>query len=358
MERKPIIILSICAIIGTLIVFSLYAATKKVLHEPSSFLRTYKHYVASKKSEFDLGFNSYYIAGITADRIYLSSITAPFHMVSMNHELADTLHIKLKVWGMDTLTFYNPLTVKIDSPYFFIADGSMPGIFRGKIGEWVAERYFKEKEYFSRVVPISTSSFAIRTNYAKTREHVLGKLQMYKPHIKIDTTLLRKQIDGFFCTDGMLNYNRELSRLIYTYYYRNEFIVYDTNLNLKFRGHTIDTFSRADIKIGHIVSEGTNTLTYKRLINRGVWTSGDFLFINSNLLAKNDTKNMFPMMTIIDVYNVVEDKYKFSFTFPNIDAETKTREFRVIGDKTMIVLAGDYIVLYDLKQGFFDDLNL
>jgi hypothetical protein len=353
MNRKTIIILGSCFVFATTLMIGLYAATRKLLHEPNSFLREYKQLIDAKSNEIDLGVNSYYIAGITKDHVYLGNVTAPFRMLITNLALTDTQHVELKVKGMDTLTFYNPLTVKIEPPYFYIADGTMPGVFRGRIGEWEADRLLSNKEYFTQLIPLSSSSFAIRTNQIKTQYHVLGKLQNHEPHITIEPTLLQKQVDGFFCTDGVMNYNKDLKKLVYTYYYRNEFIVYDTNLNLDYRGHTIDTFSRAQIKVEHIASENTNTLTYKKFINKGTCTSGDYLYINSNLLARNDPPDMFPTMTIVDVYDLREDTYEFSFSVPNYDVDDKIRDFRIFENKVFIALYDRYMVKYDLPSQYF-----
>lgn len=357
--KKVTVTLACCLLLGASAVVALYATTYEVIHRPNSFLRTYKQYVAEKTCELDLSVNSWYVAGTTHDRIYLGNITAPFQLLITDYSLRDTSHITMQVEGMDTTTFYKTAIVRIDSPYFYIADGFMPGIFRGRIGEWrTAKRIPEYNEYFTQLLPLGPSSFGIRSNRPKTREHVLAKLQRSEPVFTMDTTLLQKQLDGFFCTDGMLTYDAALHRLVYTYYYRNEFIVYDTSLKLGYRGHTIDTFRRANIRIGHISSENTNTLTYKRTTNLATWSSGNHHYILSNLLARNDRPDLFPLMSIVDVYDLRFDRYRFSFLLTNSDAENKLREFRMIDDKILIGIAGNHLVCYTMRDGWLDEPSL
>lgn len=353
MNRKMFIILSACFIFATTLVAVLYAATRKILHERNSFIREYAKLAAVKASELDLGFNSYYIAGVTNEHIYLGNITAPFRMVVVNLTLTDTQHVKLNIKGIDRPSVYKHSFVRLEPPYFYLADGETPALYRGEIGEWTAEKFLPHDTYFTQLVPISKSSFVIRTNLSSTMDNVLGKLQKDTPYVRLEPQLIERQIDGVFCTDGVLNYNSDLGKTIYTYHYRNEFIVCDTNLNLEYRGHTIDTFSRAQIKVGHIKSSNKRVLTYRKYVNKGSAASGNYFFINSNVLAKNDVRNALPSTSIIDVYNLLDGTYRFSFIIRNYDDETLIREFRVFQNRILFSLAGNRIARYDLQVSLF-----
>jgi hypothetical protein len=354
MKRKTIIILVCCFLSATILVVTLYAISDKIVHEPGSFLRVYQKAAAVKSNEMDIKYNSYYIAGIAEDRIYLGNITTPRRLLVTNLSLTDSQHVKINLRGMENKRIYKSDKIKISPPYFYYMDGITPGLLRGKIGEWQADPFMFDSAYFDQSEIIGSSTFAIRT-HNMALENVLGKVQNTDPHIALEPSLLQKQIDGIFCTDGMLRYNETLNRLIYTYYYRNEYIVYDTNLNLDYRGHTIDTFSRAQIKTAYVSSNKTHAVTSRKFTNYESCTSGNYLFINSNLLAKNDFKRMLDIMAIIDVYDLRNNTYKFSFSLPNYDAETQLREFRIYNDKILIALYDHYIVKYDLQSRYFKD---
>lgn len=354
MQRKTIIILLGCFVFATALVITLYAATYKVVHERNSFLRIYQKGAAVKASEFDIKFNSYYIAGITRDNIYLGNITAPLRLLLMNSTLTDSQHVKIHFKDTRYPVVYKSATVKINPPYFYLADGIKPALYRGQIGEWEVEPFsYDSKAFFTRLTPINNTSFAIRTNAAGTLANVLGKVQQDSPRIELKPGLLQKQVDGIFCTDGLLLYNRDINRLIYTYYYRNEYIVYDTNLNLDYRGYIIDTFSHAQIKVGHISSNNRDKLMDRKFVNVQSCTSGNYLFIRSNLLAKNDLKDRLSQESIIDVYDLTNSSYNFSFTLPHYNGKNGIRDFMVFNCKTLIALYDHYVVRYDLQPRYF-----
>src|SRR5690606_6840343 len=116
----------------------------------------------------------------------------------------------------------------------------------------------------------------------------------------------KKQIDGVFDTDGMLRYNSHLNRFLYVYYYRNEFITADLQLNLDYHGRTIDTVKFASIKIATTNSGQIRTLDSKsQLVNRYAATYGKYLFIKSNRLGRYEPKEMLKDASIVDVYDIM-----------------------------------------------------
>lgn len=357
MKRKPIIILTSCLLVATFAVLVLFVMSNKIVHEPNNFLRSYPSHLASRTAELDIKYNSYYIAGVTSNHIYLGNVTDPFHLLITNMSLTDTSHIKISIKNEENLKLTTSLRVKVDSPYFYMTDGTMPGIFRGKIDHWYADRFMFDSAYFSQSVPIDSTSFALRAKSTKTLENVLGKQTNGVPHVELNFKLLQKQIDGIFCTDGLLHYSKELKRLVYLYHYRNEYIVYDTNLNLDYRGHTIDTFSRAQVKVASIASDKAMVLASKpKVINMESCVSGHYLFINSNLLARNDLKDIFPKVSIVDVYDLRNNKYKLSFYVQNHyskDGPRKMGFFQVVKNKKLVAIHNRYLVIHDLKSQYF-----
>src|SRR5690606_33812849 len=97
---------------------------------------------------------------------------------------------------------------------------------------------------------MTDDSFLFRSQRASTGEHVLGRLQ-----IKDSTTFelyddaLQKQIDGVFDTDGQLVTDLKNNQRIYTYYYRNQYLVYQPQSTQFTQGKTIDTTTVAKIQV-------------------------------------------------------------------------------------------------------------
>jgi hypothetical protein len=299
----------------------------------------------------DLKYNSYYIAGITEDHVYLGNITAPFDLIITNKALTDSQHVKISIKGIENATVFKSATVKIKPPYFFLTDGLRPAIYRGVLGKWEAERIdYDSTAYFKQIAPLGPNSFTILAAAYPTLQNALGKEKLDSPRVELNKSLLQKQIDGIFCTDGMLAYNTDLNRMIYTYYYRNEFIVADTNMILDYRGQTLDTISKAQIKIGHVSSDNTTKLLDKTTTNLKTCTRGKYLYINSNLLAKNDGKDWLDNNSIIDVYDLTTNTYRFSFTIPRYEG-TKARDF-MVSDDVLIVLYDHHMAKFDLQPNY------
>lgn len=354
MNKKAILLLACCFGFGTSLVIILYARTNHAVYERNEFYRVYKTNTTGPLKKMDIGFNSYYAAGTTKQNIYLANITAPFHVLILNQSLTDSQHVKIRIKGESNPTISRSSIVRVDSPFFYLADGKKPAIYRGKINNWIAELIPNSNEYFVKFEPLTENSFAVRTNSAQTGENVLGKIQLNPYKMTINESLLVKQIDGIFCTDGTLLFNRDLKKLIYTHYYRNEYIVYDTGLNLSYRGHTIDTFSQARIKISHVSSDSTNTLTDRKYVVIRSGTSSKYLFTWTRLIAKNDDEDMIKNQSIIDVYDLEDKKYKFSFLIPYYQG-IQMRDFFTIDTKYVVALYDKYIVRYELRQNSFSN---
>ncbi|GAA3613093.1 hypothetical protein GCM10022396_32930 [Flavivirga amylovorans] len=235
-------------------------------------------------------------------------------------------------------------------------DGAMPYIFKGKTTDWKARSIMNIPPYFSQVEPIDSANLFIRGVSGKTRENVLGKINLSGTgKVSLSHDLLQKQIDGIFDTDGTLQYNHQLQKLVYTYYYRNQFIVADTNLQLNHLGKTIDTISHAQIKVGTIASKNQQKMAAPPLtVNKNTATYGNYLFVNSKLIGKYEPIHIWERASIIDVYNLVENTYEFSFYIYGIKKD-KLKSFRVLHDK-FIGLIGNHIVTYQLDTSLFKNL--
>src|SRR5690606_29221831 len=99
---------------------------------------------------------------------------------------------------------------------------------------------------------------------------------------------------------GVLHYDPGAARLVYVYYYRNQFLCLDTNLNVQYKGRTIDTVSHAHIKVASLASEGKQTLTSPGgVVNRLSCMDGKWVYVNSKLMANNERKSEFDKVSAI-----------------------------------------------------------
>lgn len=165
----------------------------------------------------------------------------------------------------------------------------------------------------------------------------------------LHTELLQKQIDGFFDTDGMMGYSTLSGTFVYVYYYRNEFIVTDSDLNLRFRGNTIDTISKAAVKPVLIKRTGVRKLASAVAAgNRIFAVRGNQLFINSSLMGRYEAKEMWDIASIVDVYNLKEKSYVSSFYIYDQDG-SKMSDILVEGNN-VYAIAGMKLHRYKLER--------
>ncbi|WP_418637279.1 MauE/DoxX family redox-associated membrane protein [Winogradskyella sp.] len=350
-KKMKLFLLATLAIIGIGIVALLFAFSEKEIHRNNAFLRRYIPHPVEKIHSIDLAFSSYYFSGIGDGKIYLGNSTAPLLMTIIDSSFISTNKIMIQLDQMELP--YRSVQIKVKPPNFYVADGTVPILFQGKTATWEAKTNMYGNFYFTQWYPIDSTKIAVKSNSSKTGENILGVIDIVE-NIKgnFSDKLLEKQIDGIFDTDGILLYNAELKKLIYTYSYRNQFIVTDEGLKLSFRGKTIDTVSKTKIQLLENVSRHQTKLGGSTiLINKSVATDGKYLFISSPRLGKFEPEDMLDEASIIDVYDLADQSYRFSF-YLYMHEKSKAREFRIYKG-ILYALQGNHLVAYNLKSKIF-----
>ena len=335
------------ALLGSIaVVILLFVVSEDITHHRNNFIRRFPHHPITKKHEMDLEFNSYYIAGIDNGKIYLGNVTAPLNILVVDTALQNQQRfiIQLTTGNMP----FQRVQVRVKPPYFYVMDGTTPCILKGSINDWKASLLMYGKAYFSLIESINSKTFVFRAVSSTAHKNVLGTLKTKGgTTVKLKDNLLKRQIDGLFDTDGMLLYNEQLQKVIYTYYYRNQYLITDSHLNLDYVGHTIDTTSRAQIKVAYIHSRKQSKLSEPPLlVNKGTSTYGNYLFVNAGLIGLYEPEEMWRKASIIDVYDFLHKRYDFSFYIDNQDQKTM-EYFQVKGD-LVVALIGHKIVTYRL----------
>lgn len=348
--QKKILFLLVVLALSSGVVILLALISDDINHKHNPFVRLFPPHPTKFLKSLNLKYNSYYIAGASGEHIYLGNKTAPLHLVTTNHSLTDSQHIKLHIKNIAQFQFKN-IRVAVDSPNFYITDGILPGIFKGCIDEWTATKSKYDSAYFTQLVPIGSNSFALKS-VNRVNENILVKEDVNQPYIKTFPKLLEKQVDGLFCTDGTLNYDPQLAWLVYVYHYRNQFICMDTNFNLIYKGNTIDTNRVAKIEVAKIRSDNAVTLSKPPLlVNKRSCLSGNYLFVQSNLQAKNENIESFNKAAVVDVYAIKDGSYQFSFYLWNYGGK-KVDQFYIYKDQ-LFALFDKYLVMYELQRRHF-----
>lgn len=349
--NQTLLMLATLAILGIGTVALLFAFSEKKMHRNNAFQRRYPHQPANEVQRFDIKYNSYYIAGITEDSIYLGNISAPLHILAVDKELRDTVSRLIKLSNKELP--YRSITTIVEDAVFYTLDGTVPIIFKGNSADFIASTNFMGDEQFLKAKYLNDNHFAIRLFNPHTTANILGMQTIGDSTVThLYPNLLEADSDPFFDTDGILLYNRQLQKIIYVYFYRNEFMVANNDFSLDYIGKTIDTITRAQLDVRTISSKNQRKLGNNPiLVNLWAATYGKFLFIQSDRLGKYESDEIINVASIIDVYDLSDQTYKFSFYLYHLGLK-KLREFEV-KNLHLYALIDNYLITYKLKEKNF-----
>jgi hypothetical protein len=351
MNRTKITLIAGSFALSTAFVIILFLMSEDMIHKRNSFLRLFPSHSIMPKDTFDIQYDTWYIAGTTNNTIYLGNYTAPLYLLVIDRGFSETKQVRIDLEGINSYKFWS-IRVKVDSPNFFMTDGTIPVIFKGTTSDWKATNFSYDSTYFLDMVPLSGNSLAVRSMNTNSN-NMLGKITPDTRQTNFFHDILKKQVDGMFCTTGDMEYDNLTGKLVYVYNYRNQYIVMDSMMNVEYEGKTIDTISRAQIKVAKLSAHNKSVMAAPPLmVNKRARISEEWLFVQSNLLAKNENLDAFNSSSVIDVYSLKDKEYKYSFYIKDFN-KTKMRDFCVI-DKRIIILTGNYILSADLMPDYLE----
>lgn len=312
-SRNTILPFILSTSLAVSVVIVLFIKSEEIIHIENNFIRRYPPHLYNKTAQITLKYDGYYFAGTANNIIYLGNYTSPLSLLAIDHNLKIVANYMIKLNKYDLP--FRSAKIQIAEPYFYLSDGTVPCIFKGKIKDWKAKLLPNNKTYFSAIAAADSTTMFFRGKNPKTGATILGTMAHTNSdsHIRFGSDLLQKQIDGVFDCDGMLHYNKDLQKLIYLYYYRNQFIVADNNLKLSYRGNTIDTTKYAKLKIDTLHNGDIKLAAPPFMVNKFSTTTGSQLFVNSNLRGRFESLNLWKQTSVIDVYDLSKNVYDYSF---------------------------------------------
>jgi hypothetical protein len=334
--------------LGMGLVIVLFLSSERQVHRNNAFTRRIPPHTITKKFDLDLGYNSYYIAGFDNKNMYLGNGTAPFHVLQIDLKSRDTSHIKLYVNNRG-LQFRN-VQISVLQPYFFLFDGTVPIVLRGLLGDWGIQDSIMSPVFFDKAIPVGNTELVCRTFDTDSQTITLGSFHFDTNALaNLEPEILEKQIDGVFDVDGAMTSTPDHSSLLYSYYYRNEFIVLDSHLNIIKRQNTLDTVTTAQIEVTSL-KEGqiSEILAPPAIINNSSSLEGSRAYIISNRLGKHENMDILNQASILDVYDWKKGTYEFS-TYIHKTEREKIREIKVV-DNLLYALVGNRLSVYELRH--------
>jgi hypothetical protein len=341
---KTTLILVSLGFVGVLTVTMLYLSSERIIYRENPFIRRYSHGVI-RSGEIDLGGNAYYFAGAEANTIFLGNYNSPLRVTITDTALTDTIIRKIHVNETDLPSGASQL--RVDFPFFYLVDGQISRILKGNTTDWYASQRWDGSIRFSNYRLIADNKMAFRAFVPGTFMQTLGYLSLADsmPYI-LRPGLLEKQLDGNFDVDGILSYDRNSKQVVYTYYYRNAYLIADSLLNPEAAGNTIDTIAHAQLVIDS--SRHQRTLVSSLMVNASAFATDGLLYVRSKIKGRYQPEKTWKQTGTIDVYDLRTGNYRTSFYVYHTSGEP-VRQFFVIG-KSFYGFAGKKLVSYSLEN--------
>ncbi len=347
--KSKLIKLSLCIIFGVLMIVAIFLYSKEPKNN-NNFIRLFPSHFLTNWKGISIGSTPFYILGVVDSMVYIGNPAHPLLIKKVNYHTGTILNHDINISNKEKIA-WSLLKTHINATGIYLSEGLSPTILYGNLHSLELTRQAIDTTIrFSRCLPLSPSSYILTTFDPHLKQNILVK-QTLDPILSTPITkVLEKQIDGFFCTDGDLHYCQETNRLIYVYRYRNEYLYLDNNLNIIYKGKTIDNIGKAQIKI---IEVGAGNMKHPSLaappliVNAKSYVFGNRLFIHSNLRSKNEEKRKFHENSVIDIYSLKHGTYEHSFYIPPYH-DKPMQNFAIFGN-TLIVLYEQYIVTFDMS---------
>lgn len=342
MKKAIIILICLLVVAGLMIALALTLVPEKI-NANGGFKRNYARSPIVTADTIDLTFDSYYIAGQTGHSLFLGNLVAPGQIICVNVFSGDTSHIIVSVDNPKKIALQS-VKCRVDSPRFYLSDGTVPVIFEGDLTARIATQSDLPVPYFLDMEPMGIDRFAFRSLGADG----IAKLVYVNRHEAFIAGILSKQVDGIFCTSGMMAYSKQRAELTYVHFYHNRILVMDTCLRIIRISHTIDTIAVAKISIGSTSDGSFSTFSKPAvLVNRQSSIFDKHLVVNSKILADAETSAHLSEGCNFDWYNMVDGSYLYTTYVPHYLGEEA--KFHRLFDRRLAVLYKRQLLIYEMS---------
>lgn len=347
-KGKLLGLLSVVSLCSISLVIVLYILSENIVHYHNKLTRRFPNSPIKQEAITDLKYNSFYMAGVDNLNIYLGNLTTPLKVITLNKKLIETEQGIINL-NHNNLPFRS-VKVSVIAPYFFVTDGTVPCVFRGKIDDWKAQLVHQGGEYFNTARSIGSTSISVVTNSKITGDNILGIIETGEVKKTIlNKNILQKQFDGVFDTDGQLLFSKDMNRIVYLYTYRNQYMIVDKSLSIIGRGNTIDTISQAKLSISKDKKYRQRKFSKPPLyVNKRSAVYKNLLFVNSAIPGLYEDGRMWKRTSVIDVYDIDKQTYLLSFTINDLK-DQKIKEFLVCNDQ-LYALIGNHILRFKIDS--------
>ncbi len=344
-NRRNLFVLTALATAAVSLIVVMFLSSEHIIKKENNFTRRFLIHPVIEEETLQLDQAQYYFAGFYGSEIYFGNRKYPLTITTVDTALTQKRTVYLQP---DQLNYpFRNVSLRVVFPFYYVYDGSVPVILRGKMGSTNPVTVSLQDAYFHQMAVIDSITFAVRTQSAETKNLLLAKLSL-RPHaVQLYRNILSKQIDGVFDMDGQL-ISDPGRQLAYIYAYRNEFIVTGPELDNMQRFNTIDTTRTAQIKVTKL-SDGRHKMQAPPLkVNNNSVLYGGLLFNQSLLRGRHESGSAWQKADVIDVYKTDSPFYVGSFYLFKKRRE-KLNSF-LVTDRNFYAIYGERIIKYKLTK--------
>ncbi|TRZ46096.1 hypothetical protein [Robertkochia solimangrovi] len=346
--RNRIFYLIITAVLSLIMVMGIYEFSKSPKLPENGFVRIFPPHVLSEFKIMPITNNTNLI-GYVGDDIYMhnAGISMAYSVYSTTDHETRSIPINLLYKGKIA---WKLLKMKVCDSGIFMAEGISPNIFFTPFSSQSLKRIAGVYPGFMNLYPIDSTCVILKTYDPEKQQSILLKYNLHSNKVINSPGLLKKQVDGIFCTEGDLVYDPMYKRFIYLYRYRNEFFTMNTDLQLLGTGHTIDNIQNVRIAVGSYKRNNqvkTTLSSPNKVVNVRGQVSRNNLFVQSAIRASNEMPRTFQNNTVVDIYSLQSNTYLYSFYIPEYK-DQNVRDFIIIADY-LVVLYEDHLIRYSMN---------
>jgi hypothetical protein len=280
------------------------------------------------------------LCGATSTQFFFTTSNAK-KIVVTNHLLQEK---KLITFHTDSLgaDFFT----QADSPFIHIYAFNIPAIITADMNTGAVTKKRLPQGAFSQASSLGNGTFVLRKLSTSVPEQFFVKVT--PDSITTGDHLSEVHMDGGMSTDGILHYDPSTYTFTYLHYYNNNYISFDTSLQLVNSGHTVDTFSHFRFNLSDNDAKTKHVFTGQgpdHMINAASCVYKGYLYVRSTLKADNDDDH-YKNNIVIDVYNLRTGEYRGSFYLKG-DAREKINKLAIYDD-ILVVNCRDRIYAWDL----------
>jgi hypothetical protein len=307
MKHRSIILIAIVGVTG--VAFLVFSSTKaRWNHRPGTFIRLTRPHFATIVDTILLPTQAYSIVGQG------SMATVLLDRQSMSLVCVDSLSSTIEVMSDSVLASPSSHVIITQESSFIAETSSIHRLRKDDSFEAVV----LTPGILTAFAPIDVNTGAFRVLTTRTRQTMLGIVSFINEPMKISKEHPRPGIDSVFSVDGMLAYSQALRHIIYVHYYKNEILHLNLDLNLVFKSQTIDTNTVVrlnTVRLGDKIVMANPPPT----VNKTICVDGSLLYVQSTATAKNEVASQLMDNSVIDVYDLTDGHYKYSFYLPNFN---------------------------------------